>query len=532
MMPRRGGRATQRTENRIMSLFDPAPRLGRGAGVLVALVLATSCSTYNPKYARAPSTAFQDYQATTLGRLFEPAAAKHPGESGVFYMRYGRTALEARLALADLAERSLDLQYYIWDADVSGHLLADRVIRAADRGVRVRVLLDDNSIVDRDTAIAQLSAHPNIEIRAFNPFRYRGNRWQDFLTDPSRANRRSHNKLMIADSAIMIVGGRNIADHYFGVHGESNYRDLDTVAVGPVVRDASVVFDDFWNSPFAVPYAAFVATPPTRAEADAAIAEMRAKMASERLPYPVDEEVDALTGNMKSVRDRLTWAPVRVLYDPPEKARDPSHRIFSALDALISNAQQEVLIENAYFVPRDHGVELTRALHARGVKVRVLTNSLASNDVLAVHSGYQKYRDDLLENGVEIYEVRPDSRMEQLRWSGLSWKSRAGLHAKAMVVDRRYVVVGSYNLDPRSADINTELALLVDSPKFAEMVAEFFDDGIKPENSYRVTLEGGRLRWTTSDGGTVRVYTKEPETSWWRRVKADALGLLPIHSML
>jgi cardiolipin synthase C len=191
-----------------MSLFDPASWLGRGTGVLVALVLATSCSTYNTKYPRSPSTAFPEYQATTLGRLFEPAAAKHPGESGVFYMRYGRTALEARLALADLAERSLDLQYYIWDADVSGHLLADRVIRAADRGVRVRVLLDDNSIVDRDTAIAQLSAHPNIEIRAFNPFRYRGNRWQDFLTDPSRANRRSHNKLMIADSAIMIVGGR------------------------------------------------------------------------------------------------------------------------------------------------------------------------------------------------------------------------------------------------------------------------------------------------------------------------------------
>jgi cardiolipin synthase C len=222
-----------------------------------------------------------------------------------------------------------------------------------------------------------------------------------------------------------------------------------------------------------------------------------------------------------------------VLYDPPEKVQGTGHRIFTTLDALISNAQQEVLIENAYFVPRDHGVELVSALHARGVKVRVLTNSLASNDVVPVHSGYQKYRDDLLENGVEIYELRPDSTMERLRWSGLtSLKSRAGLHAKAMVVDRRYVVVGSYNLDPRSADINTELALLVDSPAFAELVAEFFDDGVKPENSYRVTLEQGRLRWTTSDGGTVRVYTKEPETSWWRRVKADALGYLPIHSML
>ena len=526
-------RTTHRTNSRIMSRIDSASRVRCWAAALVALVLAAGCATQYAKYPRSPSTAFREYQGTTLGRLFEPAVTKHPGESGVLYMRYGRRALEARLALADLAERSLDLQYYIWDADVTGHLLADRVIRAADRGVRVRVLLDDHGIVDRDTAIARLSAHPNIEIRAFNPFRARGNRWRDFLTDPSRANRRSHNKLMVADNTIMIVGGRNIADSYFGVHGESNFRDLDIVAVGPVVRDASTVFDDFWNSAFAIPYAALVRKPPTRAECDAAIAEMRAKMVNERLPYPIDEEVAALTADMKTIREALIWAPVRVLYDPPEKAEDKArHNIFSQLDALISNAQTDVDIENAYFVPRDYGVELTAGLHARGVKVRVLTNSLASNDLVSVHSGYQKYRDDLLENGVEIYELRPDSTMQQLRWSSVSEKSRAGLHAKAMVVDHRYVVIGSYNLDPRSADINTELALLVDSPQFAGMVTEFFDDGVKPENSYRVTLERGRVRWTTSDGGTVRVYKTEPETSWWLRFKADALGLLPIHSML
>ncbi len=515
-----------------MSLSDPKSRFGRTTGALLALAVAAGCAAHYAKYPRSPSTAFQEYRSTSLGRLFDPTAAEHPGESGVVYMRYGSKALVARLALADLAERSLDLQYFIWDADISGHLLADRVIKAADRGVRVRVLLDDVSVVDRDTAIAQLSAHPNIDIRAFNPFRTRGNRWSDFLTDASRVNRRSHNKLMVADNAIAIVGGRNIADHYFGVHGESNYRDLDTMAVGPVVRDASEIFDDFWNSTFAVPYAAFVKTPATRAECDAAIAAMRAKMVNERLPYPIDEEVDTLKAEMADVRASLIWAPVRVLYDRPDKAQKPSHMIFSALDALISNAQKEVLIENAYFVPRDHGVELVAALHARGVRVRVLTNSLASNDVVAVHSGYQKYRDDLLENGVEIYELRPDASLQQMRWSGLSRKSSAGLHAKAMVVDRRYAVVGSYNLDPRSADINTELALLVDSPAFAEMVAEFFEDGVKPENSYHVTLEQGRLRWTTSDGGVVRVYTKEPETSWWRRFKADAIGILPIHSML
>ena len=269
-----------------MNLLDSASRLGRGIGALLALVIATSCATYNTKYPRTPSTAFREYQSTTLGRLFEPAAAEHPGESGVLYMRYGRKALEARLALVDLAERSLDLQYYIWDADTVGHLLADRIIRAADRGVHVRVLLDDHGIVGRDTAIARLSAHPNIEIRAFNPFRNRANPLSDFLTDPSRANRRSHNKVLIADNAIVIVGGRNIADSYFGVHGESNFRDLDTVAVGPVVRDASAVFDDFWNSAFAVPYAAFVDTPPTPADADAAIATMRASDGERAAPLP------------------------------------------------------------------------------------------------------------------------------------------------------------------------------------------------------------------------------------------------------
>ncbi|MFI5318052.1 MAG: phospholipase D family protein [Myxococcota bacterium] len=437
-------------------------------------------------------------------------------------------ALAARLALADLAERSLDLQYYIWDADTSGHLVADRLVRAADRGVRVRVLLDDHGIMGRDHALARLSGHPNIEIRAFNPYRNRRRPLTGFLTDWSRVNRRAHNKVMIADNAIVIVGGRNIADHYFGVHGESNYRDLDTVAAGPVVRDASVVFDDFWNSTSAVPYEAFVEEPPTRADADAQIAEARARMAREPAPFPIDEETSAITAAMETIRDRLTWAPVRVLYDPPEKIHDPtSRRIFDELDALVAGAKSEVLIENAYFVPREHGVELSATLHARGVTLRVLTNSLASNDVLAVHSGYEKYRDDLLENGAEIYELRPDSSMTKLRASPVSTKSRAALHSKAMVVDRRYVVIGSYNLDPRSADINTELALLVDSPVFAGKVAAFFDEGVTPENSYRVTLERGRLRWTTNDGGTARVYTKEPETGWTRRFVADALRILP-----
>jgi putative cardiolipin synthase len=520
-----------RPNHRLRRLADAASRRGRHAGALLVLTLAVGCSTYNAKYPRLASTAFPSQSPTTLGRMFAPAAARHPGQSGVMYLRYGRKALEARLALADLAERSLDLQYYIWDADICGRLLVDRVVRAADRGVRVRILLDDNSIVGRDTAIARLSAHPNIDVRAFNPYRDRS-RWRDLFTDLSRVNRRSHNKVMIADDTIAIIGGRNIANHYFGVHGESNYRDLDTVAVGPVLPDASAVFDDFWNSKFAIPYEAFVDTPPTRADADAVVAEGRAWIASQPMPYPIDEEVAAIKAEMSAVRDALTWAPVRVLYDPPAKAEDTtSRRIHDELFALIGGAQKEVLIENAYFVPRAPGVELAAGLSARGVKVRVLTNSMASNDVAAVFSGYRKYRDDLLEKGVEIHELRPDASIKQ-DWSPLAGKSRAGLHAKAMIVDRRWVVIGSYNFDPRSADINTELALLVDSPEFAGKLAEFFEEGVKLENSYRVTLEKGRLQWTARENGTVVVYATEPDTTWWRRFTTRALGLLPIHSQL
>jgi len=498
---------------------------------LLVLAVVSGCSTYDVNFPRQESHAFGVRPTTKLGVLFERAAAQHPGESGVNYIRSARVALGGRLAMVDLAEESLDLQYYIWDADISGGLLGERVVRAAERGVRVRLLLDDVSVVDRDARIARLTGHPNIEVRAFNPFRDR-NRWGDLFSDPSRINRRSHNKIFVADNAMAIAGGRNIADHYFGVHGESNYRDLDIIAVGPVVRDISSVFDAFWNSKFAVPYGAFVDEAPTPEDAAVRIAELRAQVARAPLPYPIDEDVAALMSDLKRIRDELVWASVRVLYDDPAKAEDKDVRgIVGELAALASNAQREVLIENAYFVPRDPMVKIIAALTARGVRVRVLTNSMASNDVAAVVSGYKKYRRELLEAGAEIYELRPDSSMKQ-QWSLLSTKSRSGLHTKAMVVDREHVVIGSYNLDPRSADINSEVALLVDSRAFGERVGAFLDEGVTPEQSFRVTLEDGDLRWTTETGGKQVVYTKEPETDWWQRFVVGLIGLLPIHSQL
>lgn len=494
-------------------------------------MIASGCANYDHRFPRPESHAVPVSRATRLGVLFEPNAATHAGQSGIFYIRDARLALEGRLAMVDLAEQSLDLQYYIWDADISGGLLGERVVRAAERGVRVRLLLDDVSIVDRDSVLARLTGHPNIQIRAFNPFRDR-NRIGDVFGDLSRINRRSHNKIFVADNAIAIIGGRNIADHYFGVHGESNYRDLDAIAAGPVVREVSTVFDAFWNSKFAVPYGAFVADAPTPQDAAARIAELRAAVARAPLPYAIDEDVAALTADMGRIRDALVWAPVRVVYDDPTKVEDASIKAFvDALSALAAQAEREVLIENAYFVPQDAMIRSIAALTARGVRVRILTNSMASNDVAAVVSGYKKYRKRLLEAGAELYELRPDSAAKQ-QWSLLSTKSRSGLHTKAMVFDRRHVVIGSCNLDPRSADINSELALLADSPRFGELVGAFFDEGVATDHSFRVTLEHGRVRWTTEIDGKPVVYTTDPETGWWQRFVVGALGLLPIHSQL
>jgi putative cardiolipin synthase len=249
-------------------------------------------------------------------------------------------------------------------------------------------------------------------------------------------------------------------------------------------------------------------------------------------PYPVEEDLAKLTAYLGSMADRLVWAPTRVLFDDPAKAEDRDVRgIAEELTQHTSGAEREVLVENAYFVPRDPMLELVESLTERGVRVRVLTNSMASNDVAAVVSGYQKYRRALIERGMEAYELRPDST-DKSRWSLLSSKSRSGLHTKAMIVDREHVVIGSYNLDPRSADINSECALLIDSTAFGERVGAYLDDGVSPENAYRVTLEDGDLAWTAQVEGEEVAYDTEPETGWWQRFMVGAMGLLPIQSQL
>jgi putative cardiolipin synthase len=474
-------------------------------------------------------------RVTRLGQFFSPAADKHPGLSGFSLLSHAREAFIVRLALAGLAERSLDMQYYIWDGDTTGRIILDRVMKAADRGVMVRLLVDDPYYKASDPVKAALDAHPNVEIRLFNPATNR--RWSrlDFIVDFRRVNRRMHNKLMVADNAAAIVGGRNIGDIYYGVNTVANYRDLDVLAVGPVVRDLSGVFDRYWNSALAVPIATIVERAYGAADLNVILTRLREAIATADYPYPIDQDLDELAAEGAEFRDNLVWARGRIIADDPEAiARGKeSDEVVSFIRARVAQLKENLLVESPYFVLPAGAQATVKALHERNVQVRVLTNSLASNDVLAAHSGYAKTRRRLLENGMDLYELRADTDAFRPGWSLLSRQSRAALHTKAMAFDREAAFIGSFNLDPRSAVINTEAGLYIESPELAERLTAYMATGVEPANCYRVLLHpNGSIVWeTVRDGQTVR-YRGEPETSFRRRFVADLLKLLPIDSQL
>jgi len=495
--------------------------------------MAMGCATVPEDYPRSTSTAFPDYLDTSLGKLFEEAALQHPGESGFTIIRHGREAFTARIALTALAEKSLDVQYYIWEEDATGRILAKSLFQAANRGVRVRVLVDDINLKGRDALLAATDAHPNIEVRIFNPFAHRDRRAVDFVMDLDRVNHRMHNKLMVMDNALAIVGGRNIGNHYFGVATDANFRDLDIAAAGPVVRDASRVFDLFWNGDWSVPVAALVDRPYTEADLEEAQEVVRRRIAADNYPYPLDQDVDDLTSELVAIRDQFIWAPGQIVWDDPAAIEGGISQgaMIQGLYKKTDTLQRELLIESAYFVIRDEAFENVKEMLERGVKVRVLTNSLASNDVVAAHAGHAKRRKQLVASGVELYELRPDAGAVQQRATAV--ESTAALHTKAIAFDRESVFIGSFNLDPRSASINTEAGLYVESPELAEQLVAYMDEGVLPRNSYRVLLdEDGELVWITEiDGREVR-YHKDPESTFGQRFMSGFIELLPVEKQL
>ena len=509
----------------------------RAAGVsliLPALLLAAGCASLPPAPAKSPSMAFDRPQSTVSGALVADAAAAHPGSSGFALVRSGRDALTVRLLVTELAEESLDLQYYIYKGDTSGRLLTEHLLRAADRGVRVRLLVDDNNLAGRDPIVAALDAHPHIEVRIFNPFAHRRSHGLDFAVDFSRVNHRMHNKIFVSDGAVAVVGGRNIGDDYFGLSPEANFRDLDVATAGPIVREIAAGFDGFWNSDWAYPVAALVERQATPADLEKLRTALRAALEVDPGPWPLDHDIADLRAPLDELVSRLVWAPGQVVADDPSTlTRGERGSVAVALVEQMAAAEREILIESAYFVQRKPGVEAARRVCDSGIRIRVLTNSLASNDVAPAHAGYEKNRKRLLEAGVELHELRPDAVTVARQVAPEAAGAITALHTKAVVLDRETVFIGSFNLDPRSAELNTEVALLISSSELAAQVAAFMDEGVAVDSSYRIVLgNDGDVIWISEAGGAERRWKHEPETSCWQRFVADVVKLFPIQSQL
>ena len=490
------------------------------SSLLVAFVAVVSgCATLPPPKDRLETTALTDTAGTRLGRAIAPGVAANPGKTGIHSLPDPRDAFAARVLLANAAEKSLDAQYYIWHGDQVGYLLFQALWQAAEREVRVRLLLDDVNTKGLDPTLAALDAHPNIEVRLYNPLVERDARVLNFLTDFTRVNRRMHNKSFTADNQATVVGGRNIGNEYFSAGSGFTFADLDVLAVGPAVSEVSKQFDVYWNSASAYPASGFVGAP-----APAAAASLEARFTANRADPESIAYLETIraTPLVRELLDRklaLEWAAAEVVYDDPAKTLDTTERtdvlLFPELVRKMGRPEKTLDIVSPYFVPGARGTEQLVEIAKRGVTVRVLTNSLAASDTKSVHSGYAKRRRDLLQAGVRLYEIKP-TVAKQTGESGdrFGSGSSSGLHAKTLAVDSRRIFVGSFNFDPRSARLNTELGLVISNPVLAQGLTRFFDVEV-PMLAYevRLTADGNNLVWIerTSTGETR--YETEPETT-------------------
>jgi putative cardiolipin synthase len=511
-----------------------------------AIVLLVSALLAGPAGRAAPAAVSAPPPAPPLAELVTALmASRAPGPAGtsaVALLDTGADALRVRDALIEAARDRIDAQYYIWNADASGRYLAARLLAAAGRGVRVRVLLDDVNLALDDPVLAALVAHPHVAVRVYNPLPGRRGvaRVLSFLGDFGRLNRRMHNKSFTVDGVVTVIGGRNVGDEYFDLDPEVNFRDRELVAVGPVVAGVGDAFEAFWRSPFTTPAGDLPGNgaPSTRPDPAALVAAT--------LPAVAAAGYAAATAPLDWFRGRvlaeLVFAPVRLVWDPPPDpatAADATRPqpVATALRELVAATHREVLVESAYFILGDESLATAGALTSRGVRLRALTNSLASNDLVTNHSGYARRRPAMLRAGIELHELRPDAAA-CLRLVTVSPACTVApgfsLHSKSLVLDRRVVYVGSFNLNLRSAYLNSETALIVESPELAARVAASIEELLAPASSWEVRLAGdGAVEWRGqgADGGAV-VTRREPASGAWRRFQSGVYGLFPLEKYL
>jgi putative cardiolipin synthase len=491
--------------------------------------LIGGCASAPLDYPREATHATQETSNSVQAGYVDKWLDGNTDVNGFYPLNEGFDAFGARLLLIDTAEVSVDLQYFLMKSDNAGYVLAAKLLEAAERGVRVRVLLDDIFTTVTDEQLAVLDAHPNLEVRLFNPIARRGIFAFNYLGNFSLANRRMHNKALIADNQIAVVGGRNLAVEYYQLEETGEFMDFDMLSVGPIVREVSGEFDTYWNHQLAVPLEAmFVHEDAARLE------EMRGalqRLMSEAGNSIYGEAVNTEVLNKLQERSLSPYiAEARLIVDSPQKlleeVSDEHKTVVNEVREAVLNAETEVIISTPYFIPRETGIETLRKLQSKGVRVIIFTNSLSTNNHTAVHSAYSSYRKDILEAGVELWEARADA-VKVTSEDGELLPGKLTLHTKGMVIDREQIFVGSLNLDPRSIDINTEMGLLIDSPELSSSLAEGFLERL-PTIAWRVKLEpDGDLGWHGMIDGEQVAAATEPQTTGWERFKAWFLKIAP-----
>jgi cardiolipin synthase C len=513
---------------------------------LCLIVLASLLSGCMPpplkSFSRTPSYVLPEAADSRLGHLFEEQVKRHPGKSGVRILDKGERDLLWRGILTDNAERSIDAQYYIWHDDNVGTIAAERLLQAAGRGVRVRILLDDFPLNTDPHYLAHLDAHPNIHIRVYNPlgapYGRSHIRSMSVLRDFKSLNRRMHNKVFVVDGSVAIVGGRNIGNEYFDMNAGFNFRDMDVLMAGAVVKDVNASFDAYWNSAWSVPIAQLLNTKSAPAERNRYYQELRDYAAlPDNFPFRFHAALAGMQTQLINLPSEMIWAKSVLIYDIPGKNDDPDRLdAFGVtgreLTQVALETRQEIIAETPYLFMMPGTFKVVDELANRGVRIRILTNSLASTDMVGIFAPYSKQRPEILRRGIELYETkpRPANQKEIIeRYKNLEPKSYLSLHAKTAVFDRKVAFIGSFNLDPRSTHLNTEIGLLVYSEAVAGRLAEIIEKDLALENCYALTLNAkDKIEWHSLVNGQKISLKREPEASSGRKFKLFLYSFIPL----
>ncbi|MBE8610082.1 phospholipase D family protein [Psychrobacter sp. FME2] len=457
--------------------------------------------------------------------------AVHKGRTGIAQLQNGADAFAARILLTDVAISSIDAQYYIWRADLTGTLLLDALVRAADRGVRVRLLLDDNGTTGLDNEIAALVAHPNVEVRLYNPFNLRIFKMLSYAFDFFRLNRRMHNKSFTVDGRATILGGRNVGDEYFGTGSTPLFVDLDVLAVGAIVSTVAADFDRYWAAPSVHPAGSIVGLHKDTDPISKRLAGFKNDL--QMCEYRSILDHSKIVAALAAGELNLEWTTAILVSDDPIKGQGAVPReelLATRLTEAVGEIQTRFDGVSAYFVPSAAGVKAFATLAARGVKVQILTNSMEATDVLLVHAGYAKRRKAMLESGVSLFELRSQAASgAPADHLGPFRSSKASLHAKTFAVDGKRIFIGSFNFDPRSTALNTEMGLMINSEQMAQKLHKAFDEGMVGV-TWRVEQRNGRLVWIDSYTGSMSV--SEPGQSALLNIILTVVGWLPVEWLL